>query len=86
MAAIVYILCGLLSFACAFLLYRGYRANQFRLLFWSSLGFLGFALNNLLLFVDSLYPVEVLDLSVVRLIPGLVGMIVLLYGLISETV
>lgn len=86
MAAFVYIACAFLSFACAYLLYRGYRENQFRLLFWSSLGFLGFAFNNVLLLIDSMYPVETLDLSVIRLIPGLIGMIVLVYGLISETV
>lgn len=85
MAAFVYTACAILSFACSYLLYRGYQSNQFRLLFWSSLGFLGFAINNVLLLIDSLYPVEVLDLSVIRLIPGLIGMIVLLYGLISET-
>lgn len=86
MAAIVYIASAVLSLACAYLLYRGYRENHIRLLFWSSLGFLGFVGNNVLLFIDSFYPVEVLDLSVIRLIPALMGMIILLYGLISETV
>lgn len=86
MAAVVYIACAILSFACAYLLYRGFRQNQFKLLFWSSLGFVGFAMNNVLLLVDSQFPVEMLDLSVVRLIPGLIGMVLLLYGLISETV
>jgi hypothetical protein len=85
MAGVVYILCAILSFACAYLLYRGYRENQFRLLFWSSLGFLGFALNNVLLHIDSITG-QTLDLSVIRLIPALLGMITLLYGLISETV
>lgn len=86
MAAIVYIACAVLSFACAYLLYRGYRNNQIRMLFWSSLGFVGFLVNNVLLLIDSFYPVEELDLSVIRLVPALLGMIVLVYGLISETV
>ncbi len=85
MAAVVYISCALLSFACAFLLYRGYSENKFRLLFWSSLGFLGFAINNVILFLDR-YVIHGHDLSVIRTIPAFIGMIVLLYGLISETV
>lgn len=85
MAGIVYILCMLLSFACAVLLYRGYTQNKFKLLFWSSFGFLGFAMNNLLLFIDThLWPYN--DLSVIRLIPAVVGMVILVYGLITETV
>lgn len=85
MAAAVYLACAFLSFACAFLLYRGYSQNKFRLLFWSSLGFLGFALNNVLLFTDQ-YLIPQHDLSVIRTIPAFIGMITLLYGLISETV
>lgn len=84
MAAVVYILCTILSVACAFLLYRGYKANGFRLLFWSSLGFVGFALNNSLLLVDQ-FLVPDHDLSVVRTVPAFIGMLVLIYGLISET-
>lgn len=85
MAGIVYILCMLLSFTCAVLLYRGFKQNGFKLLFWSGCGFLGFALNNLLLFVDThLWPYN--DLSVIRLIPAVAGMVILVYGLITETV
>jgi hypothetical protein len=83
MASIVYILCALTSLTCAVLLYRGYRANRFRLLFWSSIGFAGFALNNIFLFLDQ----EVIhnhDLSVFRTIPGAIGMIIMVYGLITE--
>ncbi|MES2526967.1 MAG: DUF5985 family protein [Bdellovibrionota bacterium] len=85
MAAVVYISCAFLSFACAYLLYRGYTQNKFRLLFWSSLGFLGFAVNNVILFMDR-YVIHDHDLSVIRTIPAFIGMIVLVYGLISETV
>lgn len=85
MGGVVYILCMILSLACSVLLYRGYQQNRFHLLFWSSCGFLGFALNNFLLFIDMyLWPYN--DLSVIRTIPALIGMIVLLYGLITETV
>lgn len=84
MAVVVYIACAILSFACAFLLYRGYTANRFKLLFWSSLGFLGFALNNILLVVDQSIGPQY-DLSIWRTVPAFIGMITLVYGLISET-
>ncbi len=85
MAAVVYITCAILSFACAYLLYRGYSENKFRMLFWASLGFLGFAMNNVLLFLDQ-YVIHGHDLSVIRTIPAFIGMITLIYGLVSETV
>ncbi|MFL5785196.1 MAG: DUF5985 family protein [Bacteriovoracaceae bacterium] len=85
MAAAVYVACAILSFACAYLLYRGYKENHVRLLFWTSCGFFGFAINNVVLFIDQLV-LEQVDLSVVRVVPAFIGMIVLLYGLITETV
>lgn len=85
MAGVVYILCALMSFACFYMLRRGYLQNRFKLLFWSSLGFLGFALNNILLFVDQVIITDV-DLSVLRTIPALIGVVTLLYGLITDTV
>lgn len=85
MAGIVYILCAILSFSCALMLAIGYRKNKFRLLMWSSIGFSGFFLNNILLFIDVLvFPTQI-DLSVWRTIPALVGMLVMVYGLIEET-
>lgn len=86
MGGFVYILCMLLSLACALMLYRGFLQNKYRLLFWSSLGFLGFALNNLLLFLDLVVFADQYDLSVIRTIPALVGMVVLVYGLITDSV
>lgn len=84
MAPIVYALCALLSFACAFFLYRGYRENRVELLFWSSIGFLGFALNNALLLTDHMIGSNY-DLSVIRTLPALVGMVLLIYGLVNES-
>lgn len=85
MASAVYILCALTSFACAFLLFRGYRHNGFRLLLWTAIGFVSFALNNVLLYVDAIvYPN--LDLMTIRTIPALFGTAVMIYGLITETV
>ncbi|MBA2404961.1 MAG: hypothetical protein H0V66_09340 [Bdellovibrionales bacterium] len=85
MAGIVYILCALTSFSCAVMLFLGYRKNKFRLLLWSSIGFSGFFLNNILLFIDVVILPNQVDLSVVRTIPALMGMIIMVYGLIEET-
>ena len=82
MAGIVYGLCALTALGCAWMLLRSYFRNKSRLLLWSSLCFVGLALNNLLLVVDYLLPN--VDMMTVRLIPALVGMILLLYGLIWE--
>jgi hypothetical protein len=83
MAETVYTLCALTSILCAFLLFRGYLANRTRLLFWSSLCFVGLAANNILLLADLvLFPA--LDLSLWRAGAALAGLGALLYGLIWE--
>lgn len=84
MATMVFALCVLTSFACGFLLYRGYRKTGARLLFWSSVCFFGFAMNNALLIVDSRILPDV-DLSAFLAIPVLLGLGALLYGLIWES-
>jgi len=81
---VVYALCALTSIACAVLLFRGYRRSRVRLLLWSGLCFVGLALNNVLLFID-LRVLPETDLSLVRTIPAVVGVLVLLYGLVWET-
>jgi len=83
MAAIVYLLCALASASCAVLLLRGYFQNGVRLLLWSALCFIGFALNNALLYVD-MYILPNSDLSTMRTIPALLGIALLLYGLIWD--
>jgi hypothetical protein len=80
----VYALCALTSILCAALLFRGYRANRTRLLFWSSLCFAGLALNNVLLFAD-LVLLPNIDLFFWRSAAALLGMSILLYGLIWES-
>ena len=84
MAKTVYILCGLTSLACAILLFRQYRRTRGGLLFWSTLGFVCFALTNILLFVD-LVVLPNIDLSPLRSALTLLGMLMLLYGLIRES-
>jgi hypothetical protein len=80
---VVFVLCALTSIACAILLFRGYRESRTRLLFWSSLCFIGLAANNVLLFVDRLV-VPSVDLSLARGLTALVALALLLFGLIWE--
>lgn len=83
MAATVYILCFLTSLCCAVFLLRGFTLWRSRLLLWSGLCFVGLAINNGLLFVDRvLLPDQ--SLFWWRVIPVLVGLSLLLYGLIWE--
>jgi hypothetical protein len=83
-ANLVYILCAATSGLCAVLLYRGYRSSGARLLFWSCVCFIGLALNNILLIVD-MQLVPMTDLSAWRLVPAVLGVAALLYGLVWET-
>lgn len=83
-ANLVYVLCALTSGACAVLLYRGYRRSRTRLLFWSSVCFVGLGANNLLLIID-VRVVPTIDLSAWRLLPAVIGVGALIFGLIWET-
>lgn len=83
MAYAVYALCAMTSVFCAVMLARSYRANRTRLLMWSTLCFVGLAINNLLLFVD-LVVVEDIDLSIVRTGTALASMVLLVIGLMTE--
>ena len=83
-AEAVYLLCALTSAGCAILLLRAYAHRATSLLLWCGLGFVCFALNNTLLFVD-LVLVPAVDLTIVRQIPAFVGILILLYGLIWDT-
>jgi drug/metabolite transporter (DMT)-like permease len=84
MATAVYLLCALTSLACAVLLLRGYGQRRVRLLLWSGLGFVGFALGNAMLVADLvIFPER--DLQLLRQLPVLAGILVLLYGLIWDS-
>jgi hypothetical protein len=75
MATAVYALCAVTSMLCAWLLLRGYRSSQARLLLWSGLCFVGLAINNLVLFADNVIVTEV-ELSMPRLVSALAGIVV----------
>ena len=82
-AEIVYILCTLTSLVCMWLLLRGYRRSGTRLLMWSGLCFAGLCVNNAILFLDNIVLPDV-NLSIWRLLPALIGLALLCYGLIEE--
>jgi hypothetical protein len=84
MAEVVYVLCALTSALCAALLTRGWLATHVRLLLWSAICFVILTLNNVLLVVDLVFLEDSTDLSTVRTASGLVGLLVLLYGLIYD--
>ncbi|MEO8553934.1 MAG: DUF5985 family protein [Kofleriaceae bacterium] len=83
MTELVYILCAATSLFCAGLLIRRYRQQRTRLLLWSSLCFVGLAVNSLLVVVDLLVVPEV-DLSPIRASVAAVAMLLLLIGLVWE--
>jgi len=81
MAGLAYILCAVTALICAWLLLRAYAASGNLMLLWSGLCFVGLTLNNAMLVADRLIFADI-DLSTWRLVPALVGMVLLLYGLI----
>ena len=83
MAPVIYLLCAVAAFLCAFLLFRAWLRSRYRLLLWSGLCFAGLTLNNLLLVLDKLVLVDG-DLSTWRSVVAVIAMAVLLYGLIWD--
>lgn len=84
MAGVVYFLCAATSVLCAGLLLAQWKRSPARLLMWVALGFVGLAVNNLLLFADRVV-VQDVDLQAARDISGLAAVSVLLFGLIWES-
>lgn len=83
MATAVFVFCALTSIVCAALLWRGWRSSGARLLLWSALGFVGFAVNNVMLVVDEVIVPE-RDLQLTRQWSGFLAVAVLLFGLIWD--
>lgn len=84
MPGIVYLLCAATCLLCAGMLFRGYARQRVRLLFWSGLCFVGLMLDNVMLYVDVIMVPE-LDLSFWRKMPGLVALLLLLFGLVWDS-
>jgi hypothetical protein len=83
MPGIVYILCAVTSLICSLMLLRGFASSGVRLLLWSGLCFAGLAIENVILYVDVIIIPDV-DISLIRRIPGLIAMLLLLYGLVWD--
>jgi hypothetical protein len=83
MAGLIYGLCALTAFLCCFLLLLAYARSRYRLLLWGGLCFAGLTVNNIFVILDKLF-LPSLDLSLWRLLPALLAMLVLLYGLIWD--
>lgn len=83
MASAVFLACALTSVLCAVLLVRGYLQARSRFLLWSCLGFIGLALNNIMLVVDRLILPDI-DLSLLRALPAFLGVAILLFGCIWD--
>jgi hypothetical protein len=79
----VYILSALVSLASAWLLLRSFAATRSALLLWAGLCFIGLTLNNVMLFVDKVIITDT-DLSMLRTLPALAGMLVFVFGLVWE--
>ena len=84
MAVLIYGLCALTAFLCAWLLLQAYRRSRYKLLLWGGLCFCGLTLSNILLVVDKLIVPEQ-NLSLPRLVLALAAMWTLLYGLIWDS-
>jgi hypothetical protein len=80
---LIYALCTMTAFACAWLLLRAYARSRARLLLWSGLCFVGLTANNLLVFLDRLVFTQA-DLALPRLALALASVLVLLVGLVME--
>jgi hypothetical protein len=80
----IYALCAGTALVAASLLLRHYLARRTPLLLWSSIAFIGLALNNVLVLIDfGLRPD--LDLALPRTLTGAAAMLTLVYGLIRES-
>lgn len=83
MSSLVYFLCAATSVLCATLLLREYRRHATRLLLWSSLSFIVFAISNALVFADFVV-LPTVDLSILRSATAFTAAAILVAGLIWE--
>jgi hypothetical protein len=82
-AETIYLLCAATSLVAAFMLLRYYLRRRTPLLLWSFIGFLGLAVNNVLVFLDLvIYPS--IDMSLARATASALAMLALVYGRIWE--
>jgi hypothetical protein len=82
-AEAIYVLSAVTSLVAAVLLLRQYQRSRTALLLWSFIGFIGLAVNNVLVYVD-LIIVPSIDLALTRAVAGAAGLVALLFGLLWE--
>ncbi len=70
---------------CGVLLLRGYALTRTRLLLWSGLCFVGLMVSNVLLFIDLFVLGKDVTIYQWRLATAAVAMLLLVYGLITES-
>ncbi|SLM47356.1 conserved membrane protein of unknown function [Nitrospira japonica] len=84
MGMMIYGLCALTSFLCAWLLLQAYARTAYKLLLWTGMFFVVSTVNNLLLMIDKIvFPVTI-DLSIPRYLIAFLALGVLFRGLIFE--
>jgi hypothetical protein len=84
MAETIFALCAVTSLGCAGLLLRSYGKTRARLLLWSSICFIGLAINNILVCVDFIVLPKV-DLSALRASIALIALLSINFGLIWDS-
>jgi hypothetical protein len=66
------------------MLFRGYLRTRVRLLFWAGLCFAGLMVDNAITFVDVVVIPDV-SLAIWRKVPGLIALVLLVFGLVWES-
>lgn len=84
MSETVHVLSALMSLLCAFLLARAWRRAPSRLLLWSAVCFAALATNNIIVVVD-LMLLPAIDLRLWRLLAAALGLLPLLWVLITDS-
>jgi len=79
----IYALCALTSVVCAALLLQGYLRTRVDLLLWSSICFVGLAINNVILWLDLVGFPDV-DLAWLRAITATAALGAMVVGLVWE--
>jgi hypothetical protein len=83
MAALVYILCFVTASICAGLLLRSYFITRTRLLLWSAIAFVCFAVNNFFVLADMILFPDI-NLLWARYTAAFAAVCVLIYGFVWE--